>query len=415
MMKKIRFVIAAISLAFLLIIKQFYPFDKSEEPLVKAETMSLEEIEIVEVPFVSSLQEKITVVEAELQSGSNLNDLLINEGISRDEAASIVYEISPYVNLRSIPAGEVFELKFVNDVFSELKNVKTKNTIVQVVRDLKAENGFKAFETERELFTYTKRITGSIENSFYPDAIEAGMSANILEEFIELLAYDVDFQRDIQLDDTFMATYEALYDENGKEVGEGQLLCAQLITDGRDISFYHYIDTEGEDNYYDKNGVTIQKALLKTPINGAYVTSGFGMRVNPVTGFTRKHQGIDFGAAQGTPIYASGSGIIESAYYSPIYGNFIEIRHANGYKTLYAHMSAYKRGMRKGVRVNQHDVIGYVGNTGMSTGPHLHYEISFRGVKVNPSTVKSPPSRTLSGEELQLFENLKNSYIASFE
>jgi murein DD-endopeptidase MepM/ murein hydrolase activator NlpD len=139
------------------------------------------------------------------------------------------------------------------------------------------------------------------------------------------------------------------------------------------------------------------------------------MRISPITGYSKKHTGIDFGAPRGTPIYASGDGIIESAYYSQVYGNFIELRHVNGFRTLYGHMTNYARGMRPGIRVKQGQIIGYVGSTGMSTGPHLHYEVSYWGTKVNPTTVKSPPGRVLKEEDLILFNNLKKSYIASFQ
>jgi murein DD-endopeptidase MepM/ murein hydrolase activator NlpD len=366
------------------------------------------------MPFVSKVKDNIITVEAELRSGSNLNDLLVSEGVSRDDAASVVFEVSPYLNLRNLKAGELFTLEYNNNEFSGFSMMKSKDMIIQVVRDLTRESGFRVEEKERVLKTYISNVSGTIEGSLYNSALNAGMSSNILMDLIKLLSYDVDFQRDIQAGDTFQVAFETIFDEDGQKVDDGKILCAQLHTDGREVEFYNYTDLNGDSDYYNNDGQTIRKTLLKTPINGAYITSGYGMRISPITGFSKKHTGIDFGAPAGTPIYASGDGVIEEAYYSQVYGNFIQLRHTNGYGTLYGHMTSYARGMRKGVRVKQGQVIGYVGSTGMSTGPHLHYEVIYWGTKVNPSSVKSPPGRTLKDEDLILFENLKKSYIASF-
>lgn len=380
----------------------------------KVAPLPIHKIEIVNMPFVSKVQDNFSTVEAVLQRGSNLNDLLISSGLSRDDAASVVYEISPFVNLRNLKAGELFTLDYTNDTFTGLSMMKSKDMIVQVMRDLTRESGFRVEEKERVLNTYTAKVSGTIEGSLYNSAIDAGMSSNILMDLIKLLSYDVDFQRDIHAGDTFSVAFESIFDENNEKVDDGNILFAQLHTDGRDVEFYYYTDLNGDSDYFNNDGQTIRKTLLKTPINGAYITSGYGMRISPITGFSKKHTGIDFGAPTGTPIYASGDGVITDAYYSRVYGNFIQLRHTNGYGTLYGHMSSYARGMRKGVRVKQGQVIGYVGTTGMSTGPHLHYEVIYWGTKVNPSTVKSPPGRSLKEEDLILFENLKKSYIASF-
>jgi len=410
-----RLIVVMFSLLLLLVVNIFFITPSSNSTKVAyIPEEHIEEIEIIEMPFVSSVQNQVSTVEAELLYGSNLNDLLITNGLNRDDAAAVVFEISPFVDLRRMRAGEIFTLEFHNESFNRLSMYKSNNLIVEVFRDGSVENGFRAEEKERELTSFVKRVSGTIEDSLYTSAKQAGLSANIFQELINLLSFDVDFQRDIQKGDTFEVAYEEIYDTEGEKVEDGQILCANLITDGREISFYHYTDLEGESDYFNAEGQTIRKTLLKTPINGAHITSGYGMRISPITGFSRKHQGIDFGAPSGTAIYASGDGVIESAYYSRVYGNFIELRHVNGYRTLYGHMTNYARGMRKGIRVKQGQIIGYVGSTGMSTGPHLHYEISYWGTKVNPSSVKSPPGRSLAGEDLVLFDNLKKSYIASF-
>ncbi len=410
-----RLIIVSLSLVLLLLVNiLFTRTNKDTDKVAFIPEEKMETIEIVEIPFVSSIQDKISTVEAVLLPGSNLNDLLITQGLSRDQASSVVFEMSPYVDLRRMRAGEIFTLEFINDDFEKLSMNTSNNMIVEVFRDNSVENGYRAVEKERQLNSFVKHVSGTIEDSLYNSALDSGMSANILTELIHLLSFDVDFQRDIQQGDTFDVAFEEIYDNNGEKVEDGQILCARLMTDGREIEFYYYTDLEGKSDYFNIDGQTIRKTLLKTPINGAYITSGYGMRVSPITGYNKKHQGIDFGAPRGTPIYASGDGVIESAYYSRVYGNFIELRHVNGYRTLYAHMTNYARGMRKGIRVKQGQIIGYVGSTGMSTGPHLHYEISYWGTKVNPSTVKSPPGKSLKDKDLVLFENLKNSYIASF-
>jgi len=410
-----RFLTVIISLSVIGIVSLFLPLHTTNRDIVvQLPIEKITEIDIVNMPFVSKAHDSYSSAKVELLSGSNLNDLLLSQGISRDDAASVVYEISPFVNLRNIKAGEVFELNYTNKTFTGLSMNKSDTKVIQVVRDLNTESGFLATERERELQTYVKQVSGTIEGSLYNSALDAGMSSNILMELIMLLSYDVDFQRDIQAGDTFNVAFETIYDEKGEQVDDGNILCAQLITDGREIEFYQYTDLNGKSDYFNNQGQTIRKTLLKTPINGAYVTSGYGMRVSPITGYSKKHTGIDFGAPRGTPIYASGDGVVESAYFSPVYGNFVEIRHVNGFRTLYGHMTNYVRGMRSGIRVRQGQIIGYVGSTGMSTGPHLHYEVSYWGTKVNPRTVKSPPGRTLEADDMILFENLKKSYIASF-
>lgn len=413
-MKYWKILVAAISILFIGIVNYFYDDGENENAnRVESQVVKMEPIDIVEVPLISSAGESLSVIKAELESGSNLNDLLIEQGLTRDEASSVVYEISPFIDLRYIQAGELFKLNFIGDEFHGLSMIKSENTIIEVVRDLKAENGFRAFEKERLLQTYVKQVSGTIDNNLYDAAISSGMNVNILYELIRLLSYDVDFQRDIQKGDTFDISYEAIYDEEGEMVSEGRILSARLLTDGRDISFYYYEDLQGDGDYYDENGQTIRKTLLKTPVHGAYITSNYGRRVSPITGFTHMHKALDFGAPSGTPIFASGNGVVIRASYNSVYGNFVELRHVNGYTTLYAHMTNYVRGLRKGIRVSQGQVIGYVGSTGMSTGPHLHYEVAYYGTKVNPNTVKSPPGRTLTGNDRKLFENLKKSYIAS--
>ncbi len=410
----VRFIIVIITFIFLGVVFFYTRMNTIPEEKIPIVThQELEEIEIVKIAPIASAQDKNTTIEAQLKRGSNLNDLLVSEGINRDEAAAVVFEIDPLIDLRSIQAGERFELHYTNDLFNGISMIKSNN-IIKVVRDNTTESGFRASEKTRKLNTYIKKGSGTINGSLYNSAIESGISSNILMELIMLLSFDVDFQRDIQAGDTFSVSFETIYDEKGRKVDDGNILYAKLVTNGRVIEFYRYTDLNGKSDYFNNEGHTIRKTLLKTPIDGARITSGYGYRRSPFTGYTRKHHGIDFGAPKYTPIYASGDGVIIAGYYSNVFGNFIKIRHANGYKTLYAHMTSYARGIRNGVRVKQGQTIGYVGTTGRSTGYHLHYEVSYNDTRVNPNSVKCPPGRTLKGEDLILFNNLKKSFIASF-
>jgi murein DD-endopeptidase MepM/ murein hydrolase activator NlpD len=230
--------------------------------------------------------------------------------------------------------------------------------------------------------------------------------ANTIVEFARIYGFQVDFQRDIRKQDKFQIMYEVFVDENKKIIETGEILFANLKLSGQDNSLY-FFNEQGSEGHYDKNGKSVQKALMKTPINGARLSSSFGMRKHPIDGFNKMHRGTDFAAPTGTPIMASGSGTIKKAGWCGGGGNCVVIKHNSTYETIYAHMSKFAKGIKKGVRVVQGQTIGYVGSTGKSTGPHLHYEVVVNGKKVNSQTLKLPSGKILKGKEREIFETKK--------
>ena len=245
-----------------------------------------------------------------------------------------------------------------------------------------------------------------INQSLYKSAIDKKIPASTIIEFARIYGFQVDFQRDIRKKDRFQIMYEIFVDENKKIIETGNIIFANLILSGEDNSLY-YFDEENNFGHYDKNGKSVRKALMKTPINGARLSSPFGMRKHPIDGFNKMHRGTDFAAPMGTPIMASGSGIIKKAGWCGGGGNCIVIKHNSTYQTIYAHMSKFAKGIRNGLRVKQGQTIGYVGSTGKSTGPHLHYEVVVNGKKVNSQTLKLPSGKILKGKNRKKFETTK--------
>ncbi len=245
-----------------------------------------------------------------------------------------------------------------------------------------------------------------ILQSLYGAATAENIPANIIIDFARIYGFQVDFQRDIRKKDKFQIMYEIFLNEKKEIIETGDILFANLELSGQDNSLY-YFDKEGSEGHYDKNGKSVKKALMKTPINGARLSSPFGMRKHPIDGFNKMHKGTDFAAPMGTPIMASGDGVIKKAGWCGGGGNCVKIRHNSTYQTVYAHMSKFARGIKTGVRVKQGQTIGYVGSTGKSTGPHLHYEVIVNGKKVNSQKLKLPSGKILKGNNRKLFETKK--------
>ena len=270
----------------------------------------------------------------------------------------------------------------------------------------KEDNNFN----KRILLTKLKKKILYQENlilqSLYKSATDKKIPVGTIIEFARIYGFQVDFQRDIRKKDRFQIMYEIFIDENKKIIETGDILFANLILSGEDNSLY-YFNKQGSEGHYDKNGKSVQKALMKTPINGARLSSPFGMRKHPIDGFNKMHRGTDFAAPMGTPIMASGSGTIKKAGWCGGGGNCVAIKHNSTYETIYAHMSKFAQGIRKGVKVKQGQIIGYVGSTGKSTGPHLHYEVIVNGKKVNSQKLKLPSGKILKGQERKIFETKK--------
>ena len=266
------------------------------------------------------------------------------------------------------------------------------------------------FETKEIIKNLNKKIIfkeGKISRSLYRSAIKSNILPNIIVEFARIYGFQVDFQRDIRKNDAYQIIYEIFQDEDGKIFETGRIIFANLILSGQENSLYLFVDKKKNEEHYDLNGKSVRKALMKTPINGARLSSSFGMRKHPILGFNKMHKGTDFAAKEGTPVMASGDGKIIRARWCGGGGNCIKIKHNSTYSTVYAHLSKFASGIKEGTRVKQGRIIGYVGSTGMSTGAHLHYEVIENKKRINSQTLKLPSGKILSGENRKLFEVAK--------
>ena len=357
--------------------------------------------------IVNNLEPKYQKFNHKIKSGETFDKILNGYSIDKEEIIIIKKNLQKKVDLNKLNTRQ--SMQFSLD--------KTNNKITEFI--FKVSNTEKISlkrNTEDDLFkqkTLTIKLNKKIifkENtilqSLYSAATNEKIPANIIIEFARIYGFQVDFQRDIRKKDKFQIMYEIFLDENKKIVETGEIMFANLKLSGQDNSFY-YFENKGSEGHYDKNGKSVQKALMKTPINGARLSSSYGMRMHPIDGFNKMHRGTDFAAPKGTPIMASGNGIVKKVGWCGGGGNCVKIKHNSTYQTVYAHMSKFARGIKVGVRVKQGQTIGYVGSTGKSTGPHLHYEVIVNGKKVNSQKLKLPSGKILKGEERKLFETKK--------
>ena len=348
-------------------------------------------------------------IEHKVSSGESLNVILEKYEIPKLEIKKIKKELSKKKNLNNLKINQL--IKFTIDKSNQKKIINfffpiSRTKKIQLVRNLKNDN----FETKEITKNLNKKIIfkeGKISQSLYRSAIKSNILPNIIVEFARIYGFQVDFQRDIRKNDSYQIIYEIFQDEDGKIFETGKIIFANLILGGQENSLYLFIDKKKNGEHYDLNGKSVRKALMKTPINGARLSSSFGMRKHPILGFNKMHKGTDFAAKEGTPIMASGDGKIIRARWCGGGGNCVKIKHNSTYSTVYAHLSKFAAGIKEGVRVKQGRIIGYVGSTGMSTGPHLHYEVIENKKKINSQKLKLPSGKTLSGENRKLFEVAK--------
>ena len=308
--------------------------------------------------------------------------------------------------LTNIYAGRELNivLKKVNENENSIINIlyPINNTLSVEIRKKK-----KLFEIKENILKLNRKevvIKNTINNNLYSAAIEGGIEPNIIIEFARIYGFEIDFQRDIRKGDTFEIYYEKFLDDNNVVRDTGKIIFAHMNVNNREINLYNFSDDNNESGYYDISGKSIVKSLMKTPINGARLSSSFGMRKHPILGFNKMHRGTDFAAPTGTPIMASGSGTVTRARWCGGGGNCVKIRHNSTYETIYAHMSKFAGGIREGKKVKQGQIIGYVGSTGLSTGPHLHYEVIVNGKKVNSQKLKLPSGKILKNQARERFE-----------
>jgi murein DD-endopeptidase MepM/ murein hydrolase activator NlpD len=336
-------------------------------------------------------------------SGETLAGLLTRAGASRAEANAALASLTDVYDPRRLRPGQPVSLYFSD---AQLTGVAFRSEPGATVTANRTTAGdFAAREVEMPLTFEIARIAAPVETSLYSTALAKGATDREIGALADAFSYDVDFQRDVQPGDQFELVFERYYDDEGNTVRTGDLLFVSLETRQGPRNFYSFMapgDTRPD--WYDADGKSARRFLMKTPINGARLSSGFGMRRHPILGYSRMHRGTDFAAPTGTPILAAGEGTVVRAGPFSSFGNYVRIRHANGYETAYAHLSRFARGVRAGTRVRQGQIIGYVGTTGRSTGPHLHYEVLRRGQQINPINLRVANGRNLTGRALELFE-----------
>ena len=356
--------------------------------------------------FLNKLEPKFKKIRHQISEGETFDNILKQYLLDTKEINILKIKLSEKVNLNKLNTNQKIYIT-IDQSTNEIKDFIFK--ISNKERILLSKNDNNDFNREIVLTKLDKKIIyqeNIILQSLYKSAIAKKIPANTIVELARIYGFQVDFQRDIRKKDSFQVMYEIFVNDDGSVIETGNILYANLILSGEDNSLY-YFDKEGSIGHYDKNGKSVKKALMKTPINGARLSSPFGMRKHPIDGFNKMHRGTDFAAPLGTPIMASGSGIIKKAGWCGGGGNCVVIRHNSTYQTVYAHMSKFASGIKRGVRVKQGQTIGYVGSTGKSTGPHLHYEVIINGKKVNSQTLKLPSGKILKGEERKIFETKK--------
>ncbi len=354
-----------------------------------------------------NLEPKFKRISHKISDGETFDNILSEYSISQAEILEIKKNLSKKINLNKLKTDQKIELVIdqSNNVVKEFIFKISTTEKIYLTKDTKTDKFDRRIIVKKlkKNIIYSENV---ILQSLYKSALNKKIPANVIVEFAKIYGFQVDFQRDIRKRDKFQIMYEIFIDDNGKIIETGEILYANLKLSGQDNILY-YFDSKNNYGHYDKSGKSIKKALMKTPINGARLSSPFGMRKHPIDGFNKMHRGTDFAAPMGTPIMASGDGVVKKAGWCGGGGNCVVIKHNSSYQTVYAHMSKFAKGIRSGVRVKQTQVIGYVGSTGKSTGPHLHYEVIFNGKKINSQTLKLPSGKILKGEARKIFETQK--------
>ena len=354
--------------------------------------------------FFKSLENPYLELNYKIENNDSIGKVLKQFKVVDKEIQSIVLGLKQK-KLTNIYTGRNLKLvlKKNEDNFYSVVNIQypINNTLSVEIRKNRSE--FKIQENILDLNKKETVIKSTIQNNLYSAATGAGIEPNIILEFARIYGFEIDFQRDIRKGDSFEIYYERFIDDNNIVRDTGKIIYAHMSVNNREINLYNFTYKK-EDGYYDISGKSIVKSLMKTPINGARLSSSFGMRKHPILGFNKMHRGTDFAAPMGTPIMASGSGTVTRARWCGGGGNCVKIKHNSTYETIYAHMSKFARGIKEGKKVKQGQIIGYVGSTGLSTGPHLHYEVVINGKKVNSQKLKLPSGKILKGDERKEFE-----------
>ena len=360
-----------------------------------------------------NLKPRYTFLEYNSKPGDTYQTIIDKLNVNKSEKKNLLSSILKENELKVLRINQNFKFKFDNLNNRKIIEFKIETDNKNEILFTKSNKDEK-FKSKKIQKNFTKKLVYKetiITSSLYNSAVNLGIKPNIIIEFARLYGFQVDFQRDVWKDDSFQIIYEEYTNENDKVVDTGEIIFANLNLQNTDLQLYKYEYDKNKIDYFDENGKSIKKTLMKTPINGARLSSSYGKRKHPILGYTKMHTGTDFAAPKGTPIMASGDGKVTKAGWCGGGGNCVKIKHNSTYQTVYAHMSKFGRGIKRGVRVKQGQIIGYVGSTGLSTGPHLHYEVIENGKKVNSQKLKLPSGKILKGEDRKKFDVLKSNLI----
>ncbi|OYX31371.1 MAG: peptidase M24 [Caulobacterales bacterium 32-69-10] len=347
-----------------------------------------------------------------IQPGETFEAAVRRTGVAPEEARTIVKTLGGAFDTVNIKAGLMFQAAVAHPRGrsgpAQLVGLSMQTGPASAITLSRTFDGaLRLRELEEKIRDETTVAQGVMEGSLYESAIKAGASSSMVAQAVKLFGHKLDFSRDIKPGDDFTMVFDRKVSESGKTVDTGELLFAEIGAKGQTTRFYRF-DHDGRSEFFDEFGKNIRGFLLRTPVDAARVSSGFGMRRHPILGYTRIHPGIDFAAPRGTPVYAAGDGVVLSAGRGGGYGNLLKIKHQSGWQTQYGHLSAFAKGLRAGQKVRQGQVVAYVGSTGLSTGPHLHYEVLKGGTKINPKGASIPQGVILAGRELTAFKANKN-------
>ena len=347
----------------------------------------------------------LNLIQVTVKRGQGMMDILVKSGADRKDAYKAIKALSQHYNMKKLQIGQTLYAAY--DADSRLSGLNMQKDFDHMIRVSRTDDNFNAALEDLPSIKITRHVEGVISDSLFQSAYREGLPNRVIVDMIRIFSFDVDFQREIRKGDSFEILYERKMSEDGRRVEEGNILFAKLTLRGKPISLYRYKPAKALfADYFHANGQSAKKALMRTPIEGARLSSYYGERKHPVLGYTRMHKGLDFAAPTGTPIMAAGDGIVERASRYGSYGNYVRIRHNGTYKTAYAHLSKYGRGIKAGKRVKQGQIIGYVGATGRVTARHLHYEVLVNGKQVNPLRLKIPTGITLKGKDKKKFVTL---------
>ncbi len=354
----------------------------------------------------SKLENRFTEFHYIVKEGDNYESIINKIEITKKEKKLFLETVKKNKKIKILRPNQKIYFKI-----DKKNNPKIEKFIIEIskkkevkyTRDYK-KNIFNSKLLEKELTKIIAYKESIITNSLYQTALGLEIMPNIIIEFARLYGFQVDFQRDIWKNDSFQIIYEEFLNKDGKVIETGNIIFSNLNLQNKDLKLYRHEYEKDKIDYFDESGKSMRKTLMKTPINGARLSSSFGKRKHPILGFTKMHTGTDFAAPTGTPILASGDGLVVRAQWCGGGGNCVKIKHNRVYQTVYAHMSKFARGIKKGARVKQGQIIGYVGSTGLSTGPHLHYEVIENGKKINSQKLRLPSGKVLKGEQRKIFE-----------